>query len=83
MRVRIKYLHNFRIELRHDLVVCIDFLLQLRQSFYVAIIDLLEIIAFKFLGLALLAVRARLALLAFAPFIERCKELVSSRLSKL
>ena len=82
MRVRIKYLHNFRIELRHELVVCIDFLLQLCQSFYVAIIDLLEIITFEFLSLALLAVGARLALLAFAPFIERCKELVSSRPSQ-
>jgi len=42
------------------------------------IIDLFEIIAFEFLGLAVLTVRACLSLLAFAPFIERCKELVSS-----
>ncbi len=77
MRVRIKYLHNFRIELRHELVVCVDFPLQLGQSFYVAIIELLEIITFKFLGLALLAVGA-LALLAFAPFIKCGKKLESS-----
>ena len=82
MRVRIKYLHNFQIELRHELVERVGFLIQLRQSFYVPIIDLLEIITFEFLGLALLAVRACLSLLPFTPFIERRKKLVSSCLSQ-
>ena len=82
MRVRIKYLHDFRIELRHELVERVGFLIQLRQSFYVPIVDLLEIIAFKFLGLALLAVGACLSLLPFTPFIERRKKLVSSRPSQ-
>jgi len=74
----IKYLRDFRIERRHELVIRIDFLLQLRQSFnYVPIVNLLEIIAFEFLGLGLLAVGAHLSLLAFTPFVDRCKELVS------
>jgi len=46
------------------------------------IIDLFEIIAFEFLGLAVLAVGACLSFLAFTPFIERRKELVSSRPSQ-
>ena len=65
MRVRITYTtfeYSSDMNLCH--VVRVDFLLlQLHQSFYVLIIDL-EIIAFEFLGLALLAVRARLSLLA-------------------
>ena len=73
----IKYLRDFRIERRHELVIRVDFLLQLRQSFHVPIVNLLEIIAFEFLGLGLLAVGAHLSLLAFMPFVDRCKELVS------
>jgi len=74
----IKYLRDFRIECRHALVIRVDFLLQLRQSFYVPIVNLLEIIAFEFLSLGLLAVGTHLSLLAFAPFIDCCKELVVS-----
>jgi hypothetical protein len=48
----------------------------------VPVVDLLEIIAFKFLSLALLAVGAHLSLLALAPFIECRKELVSSHPSQ-
>jgi len=44
----------------------------------VLIIDLLEIITFKFLSFGFLAVGAHLSLLALMPFIECCKELVSS-----
>ena len=55
--------------------------LPLHQSFYATIVDL-EIIAIKFLGLALLAVRTCLSFLAFAPFTERRKELVSSHPSQ-
>jgi len=80
--MRIKYLHDFRIELRHELVERVGFVLQLHQSLYVPIIDLLEIITFEFLGLALLAVGARLSLLPFTPFIEHREELVSSRPSQ-
>jgi hypothetical protein len=59
-------------------VVRVNFLLQLAQSLHVPIVDLLEIIAFKFLGLGFLAIRAHLSLLALTPFIECCEELVSS-----
>lgn len=59
-------------------MVRVDFLLQLIQSLYVPVVDLLEIVAFEFLGLGFLAVRAHLSLLAVTPFIERCEELVSS-----
>ena len=38
IRVRVEYLHDFRIELRHELVVHIDFLPQLHQSFYAVFI---------------------------------------------
>jgi len=40
------------------------------------IIDLLEIISFKFLSFGLLAIGAHLSLLAFSPFVECGKELV-------
>jgi len=43
----------------------------------VPIVDLLEIIAFEFLGLGFLALGAHLSLLSLTPFIERREELVS------
>lgn len=41
------------------------------------IINLLEVIAFEFLSLGLLAVKAHLRLLAVTPFVECRKKLVS------
>lgn len=59
-------------------MVCVDFLLQLIQSLYVPVVNLLEIVAFEFLSLGFLAVGAHLSLLAVTPFIESCEELVPS-----
>jgi len=53
-------------------MVCVDFLLQLRQRLDMPIVDLLEIVAFEFLSLL------HRRFFSFTPFIQGCKKLVSS-----
>ena len=60
-------------------MVCVDFLLQLRQGLDMPIVDLLEIVAFEFLSLRCFGtVRAHLRFFPFTPLVQGGKKLVSS-----